>query len=234
MRKSDATNTRSSDAASDAWQVDLATTDGDPLVVRHRVGAGMVTSLLSAPQTGSSQAHPWNAMAAWPSFVPLIQRLVQTAMEPSVANHSVLAGQPLLGRRQPAQKVNSGLQTVTITKPDGSDTQLAVEDTRAGAPVPWIFTQTQQSGLYWAQYDSDDQPQPFVVNVDGTESQLHSLRVDQLPQSTATLPLASNTPHTRSQIAHTSSWLARSWLIVLGILLLAESWFAWAIGRRSG
>lgn len=221
-------------SAGDAWLVDLATTSGDPLVVRHRVGAGMVTSLLSAPQTGSSEAHPWNAMAAWPSFVPLIQRLVQTAMEPSVANHSVLAGQPLIGRRRPAQANSAGMQTVTITKPDGSDTQLAVEDTRADAAVPWTFAQTNQSGLYWARYDSDDQAQPFVVNVDGSESQLQSVRLDQLPRSTAALPLATGIPQTRSQIAQSSPWLARSWLIALGILLLAESWLAWAIGRRSG
>ena len=221
-------------SAGDAWLVDLATTSGDPLVVRHRVGAGMVTSLLSAPQTGSSEAHAWNAMAAWPSFVPLIQRLVQTAMEPSVANHSVLAGQPLIGRRPPAMANSSEMQTVTITRPDGSDTQLAVEDTRADAAVPWTFTQTNQSGLYWARYDSDDQAQPFVVNVDGSESQLQAVRLDQLPRSTAALPLATGMPQTRSQIAQSSPWLARSWLIALGILLLAESWLAWAIGRRSG
>lgn len=221
-------------SAGDAWLVDLATTSGDPLVVRHRVGAGMVTSFLSAPQTGSSEAHAWNAMAAWPSFVPLIQRLVQTAMEPSVANHSVLAGQPLIGRRPPAMVNSSEMQTVTITKPDGSDAQLAVEDTRADAAVPWTFMQTHQSGLYWARYDSDDRAQPFVVNVDGSESQLQSVRLDQLPRSTAALPLATGMPQTRSQIAQSSPWLARSWLIALGILLLAESWLAWAIGRRSG
>ena len=32
-------------AAADSWQVDLAIDTGDPLVVRHRVGGGVVTSL---------------------------------------------------------------------------------------------------------------------------------------------------------------------------------------------
>ena len=223
-----------STATDNAWQVDLATTTGDPLVVRHRVGAGMVTSLLSAPQTGSSEADAWNAMAAWPSFVPLIQRLVQTAMEPSVANHSVLAGQPLVGRQRLAQTSISGPHTVTITKPDGSDVQLAVEDARADAAVPWTFTQTRQSGLYWARYDTASQAQPFVVNVDGSESPLQTVRVDQLPRSTATLPVTSAVPQTGSQIAQTSPWMSRSCLIVLGLLLLIESWLAWAFGRRSG
>lgn len=216
-----------------AWQVDLATDAGDPLVVRHRVGAGVVTSLLSAPQTGSSDEHPWNALAAWPSFVPLMQRLVQTAMDQSVSHHSVLAGRPLVGKRESGQEPTDGTHTVTITKPDGSDSQLAVEDTRAGASVPWTFTQTQQSGVYWARLDNASQSQPFVVNVDGSESQLRSVQADQLPRSTATLPLAVDAPQTRSQVAETSPWLTRSWLFALGILLLVESWLAWALGRRS-
>ncbi|MEO8270386.1 MAG: BatA domain-containing protein, partial [Aureliella sp.] len=153
-------------AAAENWQVDLAIDTGDPLIVRHRASGGVVTSLFSAPQTGSSEEHPWNAMAAWPSFVPLLQRLVQTAMDHSLANHSVLAGQPLVGQRL-ASRVTSGAanpvasqvngvatRSVTITKPDGSDSQLAIEDTRIGAAVPWTFSQTQQSGVYWAGLDN--------------------------------------------------------------------------------
>ena len=224
-------------AAADSWQVDLAIDTGDPLVVRHRVGGGVVTSLFSAPQTGSSDEHPWNAMAAWPSFVPLLQRLVQTAMDHSLANHSVLAGQPLVG-----QAASEATRTVTITKPDGSESQLAIEDTRAGATVPWTFSQTQHSGVYWANLDGGSQQQanvvpnlvPYVVNVDGSESELKSVQVYQLPHSTATFPLAVDAPPTRSQVAESSPWLTRSWLFALAILLVAESWLAWALGRRSG
>lgn len=229
-------------ATADSWQVDLALDTGDPLVARHRLGGGVVTSLFSAPQTGSSEEHPWNAMAAWPSFVPLLQRLVQTAMDHSRANHSVLAGQSLVGQRlasQAASQVASAAtRSVTITKPDGSESQLAIEDTRAGATVPWTFSQTQQSGVYWASVDSGSQRQPYVVpyvvNVDGSESELKSVQVDQFPHSTASLPPAVDTPPTRSQVAESSPWLTRSWLFALGVLLIVESWLAWALGRRSG
>lgn len=229
-------------AAADSWQVDLAIDTGDPLVGRHRLGGGVVTSLFSAPVTGSSEAHPWNAMAAWPSFVPLMQRLVQTAMDHSLDNHSVLAGQPLVGQRlasriasQAANQGASGAtRTVTITKPDGSESQLAIEEPRVGAMVPWTFSQTEQSGVYWASLDNDSRRQPYIVNVDGSESELRSVQVAQFPHSTATLPLAVDTPPTRSQVAESSPWLTRGWLLVLGSLLLVESWLAWALGRRSG
>ncbi len=224
--------------APDSWQVDLATDTGDPLVVRHRLGAGVVTSLLSAPQTGSSEVHAWNAMAAWPSFVPLIQRLVQTAMDHSLASHSVLAGHPLVGQRLASGGSGGVVRSVTITKPDGSESRLAIEDTRAGATVPWTFSQTQQCGVYWASLDNGGQGQPnlmpYVVNVDGSESELKSVPVDQFPRSTATPPRAVDTPPTRSQIAESSPWFTRTWLFALGVLLLAESWLAWALGRRSG
>ena len=223
--------------AANSWKIDLAIDSGDPLVVRHRVGGGVVTSLFSAPQTGSSEEHPWNAMAAWPSFVPLLQRLVQTAMDHSLAHHSVLAGQPLIGQRLVGQGASDATRTVTVTKPDGSDIQLAIEDTRAGATVPWTYSQTQHSGVYWVSLDNGSQRQPYVVpyvvNVDGSESELKSLQVDQLPHSTATLPLAIDAPPTRSQVAESSPWLTRSWLFALGILLITESWLAWALGRRS-
>ncbi|MEO8271846.1 MAG: hypothetical protein ABI557_19140, partial [Aureliella sp.] len=76
--------------------------------------------------------------------------------------------------------------------------------------------------------------QPYVVNVNGSESELKSVQVDQFPHSTATLPLAVDTTPTRSQVAESSPWLTRSWLFALGGLLIAESWLAWAMGRRSG
>ena len=53
-------------------------------------------------------------------------------MDHSLANHSVLAGQPLVGQRLASQAASEATRTVTITKPDGSESQLAIEDTRAG------------------------------------------------------------------------------------------------------
>lgn len=218
-----------------AWNVDLATEQGDPLIVRHRLGTGVVVSLLSAPSSAATQGSMWNAMASWPSFVPLMQRLVQTASDAAAANHTVLAGQPLLGRVVLGVQGNrSALPSVMITAPDGSENQIDVDELLPDGSARWSFLQTQQSGVYGVRPSSDGPQQPYAVNVDGSESSLASIQPSQLPRLSPPPLRAIETPESFAQGVESSPWLARWWLLALGILLISESWLAWALGRRAG
>lgn len=212
--------------------VDLATTDGDPLIVRNPLGAGWVASILSAPESGFRNLQAtqnWNAIATWPSFVPLVQQLVQTVMNVNVDNYNLLAGQPLLG----TVSETAGRAQVTIVKPDGSESLITTEEMNADGTLPWVYLQTHQRGIYSAQ-GSTGEVQPYAVNVSSNESSLDSISPaqlqKQLPSSQPVLAVSENV----ADRVEGGDQLARGLLCALIVLLVAESMLAWAIGKRVG
>lgn len=219
-----------------ALSVELATEEGAPLIVRQRLGSGVVISLLSAPESGKADRDNWNAMATWPSFVPLMQRLVQSALDGAATNNTVLAGEPLAGKISDMATINATRfqPQLTITKPDGSEGQIDFDEIQTDGARRWTFAQTQQSGVYFVRQPDNGSQLPFAVNVDISESSLRSIELTQLPLASRPLPLPIEMPDSNSQVAESSPWLARGWLIALGLLLVAESWLAWALGRRVG
>jgi hypothetical protein len=224
-----------SDPSAPGWQVELATEQGDPLIVRQRLGSGAVISLLSAPESGGESGSSWNAMAAWPSFVPLMQRLVQSAIDVAAANRTVLAGQPLSGKVAPSIASEATLTTaLTVIKPDGSESQIDVDPHPSDGTPSWNFVNTQQSGVYLVRPTQTSPPEPFAVNVDCSESSLQSLSLAQLPKFSPPPPQVVETPESFADGVETSPWFARGWLLALGCLLVTESWLAWWLGRRVG
>jgi len=217
------------------WQVELATEQGDPLIVRQRLGRGAVLSLLSAPESGKDPDSSWNAMATWPSFVPLMQRLVQSAIDAAAANRTLLAGQPLTGKITDVDTSDATITpALTVVKPDGSESQIDVDLYQSDGTTGWTFVHTQQSGVYLVRSSPTAPQQPYAVNVDGSESSLQSLQLAQLPKLSPPPPLAVETPASFAEGVETSPWFARGWLLALGCLLVTESWLAWWLGRRVG
>ncbi len=212
--------------------VDLATTQGEPLLTRHRLGNGSVTCMLSAPQTSVTDDGAWNAIATWPSFVPLMQRLLQTAMDTGSAGRTVLAGEPLLGRLRGAVPfAGQGSHTLTVVKPDKTTTQIVGESARDDGASPWDFGQTQQSGIYTVS-DQGGSEQLYAVNVNLSESSLTSIRLEDLPKPSA--PRALTRAWTLPRNATANSGFATALLMALGCLLVTESALAWALGKRAG
>lgn len=217
------------------WEVDLATDQGEPLIARHRLGSGVVISLLSAPESGANPAGSWNALATWPSFVPLMQRLVQSASDVATSQHTTWAGQPLIGKLDNREQRGAAqAATLTIVRPDGTESQLNLDDRQADGSFRWTYVQTQQSGVYVVRNSDASELQPFAVNVDGSESRLQSVRPEQLPKFNAPAPVAVAQADSLSPGVEASPWLARSLLLALGCLLITESWLAWWLGRRWG
>ena len=51
-------------------KVDLAFSDGQPLLLHHSFGEGLVYWMLTAPTPVTASNEEWNGLAGWPSFVP--------------------------------------------------------------------------------------------------------------------------------------------------------------------
>lgn len=203
-----------------------------PLVVRHRWGAGNVACLLSAPQTGNSRtdADPWNAMAAWPSFVPLMQQLVQHVLDGYAQDFNRLVGQPLTGTLSPTSTV-SGL---SVLRPDGQTESIATS--ASDGKLRWSYSKTDEQGIY--QVTQADSLQPHAVNIDPIQSDLSYVAVDLLPKSVA-VPQDQLTVRTTSTGGEAASprreyYWVHIVLAILAVLLVTESVLAWHLGRRLG
>ncbi len=218
--------------------VDLATENRAPLIAHHRLGQGTVYSLLSTPQSGSESSQPWNAMATWPSFVPLMQRLVQSALDSGSQQTTLLAGQVLVGKMLPpkpnplAPRAPTESPVVTIVRPDKSESQISVGDLQDDGTALWAFQETHQSGIYIARDASKDEHH-YAVNVDGSESGLQSIAAAQLPKSPLRQSKLTDSPTaTPNTAAESSPRVTRVLLVSLGLLLILESSLAWGLGRR--
>lgn len=227
--------------------VALATTDGAPLIVQHRLGKGRVASFLSAPSAGvvsgqtsettpqavasrttEEQGNAWNAMTTWPSFLPLAQQTVQLVLNPDDSRQNLLAGESLQGRlNRPSQ----GSQVI-VQSPDGEEHKIATEDPDQAGDRVWAYSDTDHRGIYEAELP-DGTEQLFAVNVNTLESSLTTINADDLPMNRALLKTtAENIPSESNE--NISDTLVKSILISLICLLFAESLLAFWMGRRLG
>lgn len=206
--------------------IDLALSSGDPLIVRYARGEGQVISFLSAPQSGAGGDSAWNAIATWPSFVPLMQRIVQVAVDSGAEGYTLLAGEPLLGEALAAND-----SAIGVLKPDGSESQIVPEPINAAGVRPWIFTATHRSGIYTIR-QAGGETQPYAINIPTTESSLQSIDPTELPivQKEVSQDLAIPATNARPPITPLLSQLL---LLLIGVLLIVESTIALFLGRRS-
>lgn len=217
--------------------VEIGISNSTPFLVRHPWGSGWVVSLLSAPSAGSMAGaggeDSWNALAVWPSFVPLMQQLVQTQLSSQLAQYNLRAGQILQSRTDSLQSTQ-----VRIVSPDGTEHSISTESV-GDKSFGWFFADTVHSGVYFSR-DAQDSLTPFAVNVDPIESPLQASSV-ALPSASGRLSgMAGNQPEDsqtppESLLPNDAGQRVSRWLLgLLLVLLLSESLVAWQIGRRAG
>lgn len=208
---------------------DLGLTDSSPLIVRQPLGAGWVASILSAPDSGFSTIpqddESWNAMATWPSFVPLMRQLLQTLLNSKMEPFNLQTGQILQGGSE-----FSVPASVAIVLPDGVENSILTEPVGENQ-YGWFFGKTQMQGIYLARY-SNGRVQPYAVNLDPVQSRLKSISKQELPLSHVPKEAQSSSP--AAGAIPTSPALSRLALLLLLVLLAAESLAALYIGRRIG
>ncbi len=209
-------------------QIELQLQDGAPLIVINRWGKGRVASMLSAPQTGAMRgaAEPWNAMATWPSFLPLMQQLVQATLSDNATQLNVRVGEPISG----TQRATSEKTRINIVRPDGKEIELQASEIDEYGLRSWSYAASTKRGIYQT-FVEGGVPRPYAVNINPVQSDLRSVSIEQLPKSTEKTP-SPVTASLDSGSSNPSSAVARWLLGTLAIMLVAESCLAWALGRR--
>ncbi|MCC6511606.1 MAG: VWA domain-containing protein [Pirellulaceae bacterium] len=225
------------------WVIDLAFTSGDPWIVRRAVDSGWTAVMLSAPESGrglSSGAASWNAMATWPSFVPIMQKMIETLVGGSDQQQNVTIGQPLRGWLSPTTRA----EELTVRRPDSSSSRLTVPPPVSNARAQWSYPLTDRAGVYVVSGSqqtgasqvtsgSDSAKQVYAVNINPAQSDLQSLSVDALTLGTGSKPAATARSTTLAQAnSSQTEWLAQACLVALLLVLACESVLAWHLGRR--
>ncbi len=144
--------------------VALALASGAPFIVQAQRSNG--TSILVATSADLS----WTAMPVWPSFVPLVQELLASAVRGQLNEQNTLTGSAIGA----TVRLSEPSRAVEIRTPEGDTATVRVR-TSANAST-WSFNDTLTSGVYTVnQSNLDTGDQHFAVNVDATESDLTKL-----------------------------------------------------------
>lgn len=232
---------RAAGSQSTGLVVDLALNTGDPWLVHRPVGEGTVGAMLSAPQsgaaTGDGDAGAWNAIATWPSFVPILQGTIHTMIGASEGRYNVTVGQPLRGTLPPtAQAID-----LVVHRPDNASSRLTVPASSDQGRISWVYANTDRAGVYdvvlpeSARDQSRDAPsQLYAVNIDPSQSDLQSINDSELLLAAgASESLVPPGGSAASQIPGApSERLSRTLLLVLMGVLAVESVLAWHLGRQ--
>jgi hypothetical protein len=210
--------------------VALGLTSGHPAIVESKVGRGqsvLVATALSPSSIdrSSSPVTPWTALAAWPSFPPLVHGLLQIAIRGREENRTVLVGSPMEVSLRAADR------EIEVVRPDQQRQRLEV-DSSSGVKRA-TFSDASRCGVY--QFKIEGEPphdQSYVANLDSQESNLRRISATSLPSE---FRKVNESDHAFDMIFPVGDQmqLYRSVLVVVGILLLVEQLLAVSFARRS-
>lgn len=205
----------------------LAFTSGDAAILEHRVGTGraiLVTTSLD---------QSWGSWALWPSYVPLVQELVQWSVRDAAGERSRHVGESL----QRLLPTRGAEVTADVVRPDA--TPEPARTMPQGSLTDFIYDHTDLAGWYELQLGPPlARRETFAVNVDPRESQLQPLTREELDQdilpgvpfeyATEWGGFSGSVTQVATEWAHWSRWL----LYLVLYLLLVEQLLAWnfAIG----
>ncbi len=148
------------------WQVILAFSTGDPAILERSIGRGravLVTTSLN---------DSWGHWVLWPSYVPLVNRLLQHALEGRLRSDPVLVGTPI--REEFSQPVEG-----TVLLPTAKSVDALVETTDQQTALFW--PETGIAGTYQLSAGPPvNRRRSFAVNPDPHESDPRSMTLETL------------------------------------------------------
>ncbi|MEM7476498.1 MAG: BatA domain-containing protein [Planctomycetota bacterium] len=213
---------------------DVGLVDSGPLITRFQYGRGWTACLLSAPQATNdlSQEQPtWNAIATWPSFVPLMQTIEQSFFESNMQRYNADCGSILEG----AIRSNTPTDVEAIL-PNGQSVQLRTEQQSDGS-FGWYLYQTQNAGVYRVQQGGASHAYSVnLIPVTEGSASWTDLADAVVPSDNAKEAQESQASATTTQLPpkEITSLTVQTLLATVFVLLLAESLLAWGFGRRVG
>ncbi|HAC89261.1 MAG TPA: hypothetical protein DCF63_01320, partial [Planctomycetaceae bacterium] len=190
----------------------------------------MVASILSAPEDGrqTTSGESWNAITTWPSFLPLAQQLASSLIQLDTKHLNVRVGEALKG-----QVVGTGnSDKIILVRPDQDWVELTVQTPTTTDGWSWTYTDTNMQGVYRLG-SANSTTQLFAANIDPVQSDMKSLDLTDIEAIASPKKIVQHESIAAS-IPSQSNSTARILLIVLGLLLIAESSFAWLVGRQVG
>lgn len=203
----------------------LATGEGQPLIVegsQHRGRVIVVGTAAEDPQ--------WSALPLWPSFVPLVQEMLQYAVVQQVTERTVRVGQAL-GDTLPAE---GRVPNLVISTPRGRAEEVRIQE--EGGVRTWSFADTGISGLYTARYGPPvSRNDLFAVNFDSRwpdESDLAPLEPEELREEVwPDVPFVHQTSFQKPDLPAAvgtarPNRLARALLYLVLALVLTETYLA--------
>ncbi len=170
-------------------RVVLALASGDPLVVEAPAGRGRVVWVTTSADTS------WTYLPLWPSYVPLIQEMLDFLIRGQLERQNIGVGEPL-NALLPA---TLGEMSLEVRDPRGR--VETVRSRREDDRNAWSFAETWISGVYSVEAKTADtvtssqspgtddaaalvRPNVFAVNVDPAESDLTPLNMEELRNET--------------------------------------------------
>ncbi len=173
-------------SAPTAQPATAATLDsGDPLLLEHRCGDGVVLQLATAIDAD------WSDLPLRPSYVPLMQQLITTLAVQIQPPRNVQAGAPVVAMFAAAEPRPSEGTASQITPAEQLPTLTLVDPLGARSALPtrlqgrWLLaesTATGRPGVYTVTLP-DGRPQHFAVQTDSAESDLTQLDATRQQQT---------------------------------------------------
>lgn len=202
----------------------LSLTNGDPLLVKKRVGRG------SAMCLASSIDRAWNNLPSKPVFSPLMRELLSRLADP-VGEQSLLQGVV----DSPFElRLPLGIENVSVVGPDGTSTAVRV-DSQGKLRVPPVS----QPGLYRVLTNRKTADVTFAVNIDRLVDEGNFERVSEGKLNSvfpkAYVQIISADTRSESFVANALEGVdATPKLLVLIILfLLVETILGWPLVRKT-
>jgi len=208
-------------------EIVLALDTGDPALVVDRFGLGrvVVSALPGSLAARTSLGTPWSSFAISPSFLPVVRELVTYLVgDRWLQQRNLAVGQAAIFPWDTAK----AYQSASVRLPAGVSRKLALPGAEDRGQL--MFRETDASGVY--RFSADEQEcARFAVNLDGRDSDLMPIALDELPagfatnavEGSAVLPLAT------SDFSFVRLLLAGALL-----LLLVEIGLAYLLGRGWG
>lgn len=210
-----------------AFQKDLGLSDQSTFIASRRLGDGRVVVVTSAPDSGAQQVGDdasWNAIASWPSFVPLMDQIAETASQPDASRRNVLVGQAMRGTVSLEQSEN-----LSMVSPGGTEHVIATRIDAKASLRRWSFRQTNYQGLYTLASGGEDL-ETYVANVEPDEGRLRSVKLPAR-YTRESIESSSSAESGEASLPEDDS-ISRLLLMVLFGHVIAESLVARWIGRR--
>ncbi len=208
------------------WKPRIVLSNGDVFAAGRDFASGSVHWISMAPTLagdgGGKKGEGWNAMAVWPSFVPLIDQMRQL---PSFSQQLDFR----FGETPRIDAVAAGL--LKIVFPNGETKTF--ENTNANGSSYSVET-TQVGGYRWEQMAASGASLnrgEFLVNYDAREFELEYLN---LPKAASLQEVADSPQLLGSQAQQEVKPFLYRWLLVTAlVLLVAELIFStWWLARR--